>query len=363
MYQCFLLFSFCRNMINFTDISNSSLTERGGNTTTGNPMMQQPGVLQYFNYIFLPVVTIVGVTGNIFTIIVMRSKRFSNTTSSISLIALAISDTIFLVIQPFHKAFVTKFLGLDIRAFSDVLCKLYFIILKSSKMMSSWFVVGLCVERFIAVWFPLKAKLIVTKRTVIVMISVIVMVIATFNGCWSYAYTITKGVCVHDGYNHNSTQEVQLFGGMLLAGLAWYSLIPIPVLVILTTLIIWKLTIQIRARKSMTTKSNDDIHIKITVMLIGINISFILLVCPISIFQFVAFQKKSHGHGNHNEWLKVLKEFSQGLEQFNYGINFFLYVLTSQQFRDAFVGLFRKNLPRDTFTSSKYKTKKTTISK
>ncbi|CAC5417243.1 unnamed protein product [Mytilus coruscus] len=347
-------------MSNFTDISNSGMADKGENTTTKNSMLQSPGFIEYFNYVFLPVVTIVGVTGNIFTIIVMRSTRFSKTTSSILLIALAISDTIFLIIQPFHKEFVTKLVGLDVRAFSDVLCKLYFITLKSSKMMSSWFVVGLCIERFVAVWFPLKAKLIVTKRAVILMISVIVIVIATFNGCWSYAYKITNGECHHGGYNHNSTQEVQLFGGMMLAGLSLYSMIPIPVLVILTTLIIWKLLIQMRDRRSMTAKSKDGIHIKITVMLIGINIAFILLVFPVSFFQLAAFQSKSHGHANQHIWLKILKKAAQGLEQVNYGINFFLYVLTSQQFRIVFLGLFEKITPRGTLSSSNKIGRKTT---
>jgi hypothetical protein len=51
-----------------------------------------------------------------------------------------------------------------IRAISSFGCKLSFWIFRTGKMMSSWFVVCICVERFVAVLFPFKVKILFMKR-------------------------------------------------------------------------------------------------------------------------------------------------------------------------------------------------------
>ncbi|XP_050409643.1 growth hormone secretagogue receptor type 1-like, partial [Patella vulgata] len=115
-------------------------------------------------YLAIPVFLVIGLSGNTLTIIVMLSQQFRKMSFSVILVALALSDTTLIIMLPFNKGFVREILGVDIRALSSAGCKLFFFMFRSAKMTSSWFVVFLCLEKFVAVWFPLKIKFICTKR-------------------------------------------------------------------------------------------------------------------------------------------------------------------------------------------------------
>lgn len=106
--------------------------------------------LAYVNYVLLPTMLVLGIGGNILTIVVMMSPKFRQLTSRIYLIFLALSDLTLLLTQPFNKMFVIEMIGFDVRALSDVGCKIFFWFFRTGKMTSSWFVVCLCVERFVA---------------------------------------------------------------------------------------------------------------------------------------------------------------------------------------------------------------------
>lgn len=56
--------------------------------------------------------------------------------------------------------FVIEMIGFDVRVLLDVGCKIFFWFFWIGKMILLWFVVCLCVERFVVVWFLLKVKII-----------------------------------------------------------------------------------------------------------------------------------------------------------------------------------------------------------
>lgn len=326
------------------NIRNSTSTWHDVTTSTTNlslttPLPQDtgPSMVDYINYMFLPITVFVGVAGNLLTILVMKSRYFSTTPSSYLLICLAISDSVLLLTQPFNKAFFIKIIGQDVRAFQSAFCKLYFVIRRASKMTSSWFVVGLCLERFIVVWFPLKAKFVVTKRVLLAGILTVYGVIFSFTGAWSYASEIVKGKCQPDVYDRNDPTAREIFGAMLRTGSCLYSVAPMVILLILTPLIIAKLIHHKRKRKFLTgssaNKSKDDG--RVTAMLIGIVIAYVILVLPITVLHNAAYELKISAFSSNNDGFNTFKEISQFLEQLNYSSNFFLYVMTSQRFRSV----------------------------
>lgn len=315
-----------------------------GNSTsseTAETLRTAIDVLSYINYFLLPLLLVLGLTGNTLTIIIMQTKRYTHLTSRIFLIALALSDSVLLLTQPFNKNFILTLFQTDLRAMSNVGCKVFFVIFKTAKMSSSWFLVFICWERFVAVWFPLKAKMICTKRVAFCLILAVYFIILTYTSVWSYASQITpKGICHPDVYDKSDPNEVRRFGAFLLGGLSIYSLIPMCFLITMTPMIALKLTRHGQKRKSMIGKSarkatSQDTN-RTTIMLVGVMVAYILLISPVTALHMSAFFLRVNAFGSNALGFLVFKEVSQILEQINYAINFFLYVLTSSMFRQGF---------------------------
>ena len=287
-----------------------------------------------FQYIALPFFLIIGLFGNIMTIATMASKQFRHLTSRYILIALAISDTTLLITQPFNKIWITNLFGMDIRAvFSDAGCKAFFHIFRTSKMTSSWLVVLVCFERFVAVVFPLKAKLIIKKRMIFPAIALNYLIIGTYNAVWTFSSAVVNGLCKPDLPDPRHKP-------FLIVGVTIYSFIPSAILLVFTPQIIYKISRQIRVRRSMTvgkrqqaSSRKEEDMIRASVMVIAVMIAYIILVLPITIVHVYAAVSGISAFDVNSLGFFVFREVAQVLEQINYSINFFFYVLCSTIFR------------------------------
>ncbi|XP_069117061.1 growth hormone secretagogue receptor type 1-like [Argopecten irradians] len=316
------------------------------NTSTEAPVMADDDillkileVLQHANYVLLPTFLLLGLTGNCLTVIIMTGRRYAHLTSRLLLIALAVSDSVLLLTQPLNKIFVIELTGIDLRAFSDVGCKIYFVLFKTGKMTSSWFVVLLCFERFVAVWFPFRAKAICTQRNTILSIICVYAVIGTYNSVWSPWSTIINDRCHPDAYNASDPEDKAAFGRFLVWGCSLYSFIPTVIMMILTPLIIKKLLEHKKKRKAIASIKKKVEETKITAMLLGIVTAYIILILPVTFLHITSFLIGVKAFGENPNGFLIFRDVTQILEQVNYAINFFLYVTTSQQFRKGLVDL------------------------
>ncbi|XP_052792017.1 C-C chemokine receptor type 5-like [Mya arenaria] len=287
-------------------------------------------------YVITPMFLIFGLFGNILTILIMSSKVFSGMTSRYILIALAISDTTLLLTQPFNKLFVRKMIGYDVRAISDVGCKAFFHIFKTGKMTSSWLIVILCFERFIAVVFPFKAKAIITIKSIMALIILDYLFIGIFNAVWTFSSIVVDGVCKPDiTYAHTKEK----YRDYLIAGSSFYSLIPMIVMAIMTPVIVYRLLRQKKIRNRMSkgggasAEKADADTLRISVMLIGVVVAYIAFVLPITVVHNLAFWKSVSVFDTNTLQFFLMREVAQILEQLNYAVNFVLYVLCSTKFR------------------------------
>ncbi|XP_056009426.1 thyrotropin-releasing hormone receptor-like [Ostrea edulis] len=326
---------------------NSSEGSFDNSTTTevADSLKKAMEILSCTNYFLQPLFLILGLAGHTLTVIIMQRRRYSQLASRFFLIALALSDSVLLLTQVFNKNFVLTYLRMDVRALSSVGCKAFFVIFKTAKMSSSWFLVFICWERFVAVWFPLKAKFICTKRVAWALILIVYVLITTYTSVWSYASQITKkNICHPDVYDKTNTSEVSRFGTFLIGGLSIYSLIPMIFLITMTPLIVLKLARQGRKRKSMVGKSyrktSSSDSSRTTFMLVGVMVAYILLISPVTALHMSAFFLRLNAFGSNASGFLIFKEVCQILEQINYAINFYLYVLTSSLFRVGLKELF-----------------------
>ena len=295
-------------------------------------------------YVVTPTILLVGLFGNTMTILTVSSKSFSDLTSRLILIALAISDTTLIALQPFNKLFVRKLIGYDVRALSAGGCKFFFWLFRTAKMTSSWLIVILCFERFVAVVFPLKTRSIINKTTILVLIVSDYVIVGIFNGVWAFSSIIEDGICKPDVVYPDTKLKYRNY---LLAGLSLYSFIPMLAMIIFTPIIVWKLLQKWKKRQftqqnGKRTSKKDAKELRASLVLVVVVAAFIVFVLPITIVFCLAYWQSVSAFETNTLGFFVFRELAQILEQLNYSINFFLYIMCSDMFRRRTLQILRR---------------------
>lgn len=343
--------------------SNINATESNNNKTDNSSVSNSmPKFL--IEYIAFPVFATACITGNIINIFVMLSSSLKRASSTYILVALAVSDSTFILLWPFNKSFVRQLFATDVRSLSDASCKTFFFIFKTVKMSSAWFVTLISIERFIAIWFPLKAKIINTKKMILIEIISVVLFLSVVNGAWSVSSKIINGSCVPhadvEGYP-NMKQNFVVYG------IVFVFILPTVIMIILSPLTALKLCRQYKSRVQMTNNVKDPSvntsasdTIRATVMLLSVTLAFVLLMTPITFSHIYMVLIGQDIFETSESGLMIYRNVSQVLELTNFTINFFLYVLISKSYRHF---LFRSCRKKKKNIKTNIKTQSTMIKK
>lgn len=301
---------------------------------------------------------VVGLFGNFLTIAIMVYTKWTNVATRHVLTALAISDSAMIITQIFNQDFFHDMLGLDVRALSNIGCKICFMFYRTSKLTSSWLVVYICFERYIAVMYPLKVRKILTEKRTNIFILANYVTMTIFNIILAHSTAVKNDEC--QKYISTSS-NISISRALLLCELLLYSVIPIMVMSVLTPVIIIKLVHRHKAQKRLVNNIEDKTErgrkqlqelIRTTVALTSVVVTFIILLTPIAVFHQVKFWQEKEKHEIESIFYAfMLREISQRLEQVNYSINFFLYILNSSRFRNSVLELMHLKVKK-TFTST-----------
>ncbi len=313
----------------------------------------------YVGYVSVPLLFVTGLLGNSLTVVVMAGRGFRSMPVSTFLVALAVSDTWVKLLFPLNKPFVRQLLGSDVRALSHGGCRLFMWAYRYAKTTSSWILCLITLERFVAVRFPMQAKKINTKRNAYIAIATVYCVLAAYIGYWcSWADRVISGACIP---NIGSAGQEHMVGVFLVVGLSLYAYIPASLLLILNSLIVYKLCRQQRHIRIHVQPANVQDQAKSTTnaisamsqrqrtqrrttyMLMGVSLAFVAMVTPNAVSHIVAFVRKQNVWESTDPGMIFLREVSQVMEQMNSSINFFLYVLGSERFRQRVRLLFRRD--------------------
>ena len=200
---------------------NASETRTSENVTANviEGQMSSMKTIRYVSYVSLPILTVTGICGNLFTIRVMLAKNFQRMTVSAFLVTLAVSDTVFIVVSTLNKSFVRSFIGTDFRSFDQTGCHVFFWAFRTSKLVSSWIIVFICIERFIAVCFPLRSKTVCTKRMAYASIVGTLLGASAYCGFRTWLDTsLVKGTCLPNSTHlkdYITTVKIFLFLALL----------------------------------------------------------------------------------------------------------------------------------------------------
>ena len=322
--------------------------------------LQQLAVMRILvQKILMPLVVLFGVIGNMLNIAVL-TRRWMRSSTNCYLTALAVSDTMYLILSfmmsLYHHGGVFQssgywiFMMLVARPFLNV-----------SSATGVWMTATFTLERYIGVRYPMKGKVLCTPRRARFIIAVVIVfvVILTLPDFFTMKLTYkTEGnrtIAVPEPTSLGKRPSYTI--GYNLTNQAFFTFIPLTLLITFNSLLIktvWKAMKQRKAMTKMVVVQNDrtekhhrEQH-RITTMLIVVVLVFLVCQTPQGIANLYFFLNETWGKMTKLMIVRrtILGNVCNLLVAINCSCNFILYSSFSVKFRRTFRKLFCRCLPR-----------------
>ena len=273
---------------------------------------------------------IFGLFGNILTLIITSKSANRSKPYSILIMLLATTDT---------AAMLTRILNLLgpiqmnlISITNQVACVILDFVTALTKYTSTVAVELICIERFLVIFFPLKARRFLTSRNTV--ISVAACLLATLVS--TSVFTVYSNDCRRDVTKSRSTASRSTeVAHARLASVILNQHVPMVVLLGITPLMVVKLIKQHAMRRRLTKTESKTGHFQTSVLLVSIVIAFIILTV-IPNLVLLAFAANGIAIRGRNESFAVrfFKTVLNPVGQMaNYSINFIFYNAFNADFR------------------------------
>lgn len=222
---------------------------------------------------------VVGISGNLLTMLVVSRFRELRTTTNLYLSSMAFSDLLIFLCMPLDLVRLWQYRPWN---FGDLLCKLFQFVSESCTYATVLTITALSVERYFAICFPLRAKVVVTKGRV----KLVILVIWAVAFCSAGPIFVLVGVEHENGTDPRDTNECRATEFAVRSGLltvmVWVSsvffFLPVFCLTVLYSLIGRKLWRR-RGDAAVGASLRDQNH-KQTVKMLGESFLLPLLASP-----------------------------------------------------------------------------------
>lgn len=205
----------------------------------------------------------------------------------------------------------------------DALCGITFFFYYYSRWNSSWFLAIITLERMLAVLYPHKVHLWVTKLRIAFCMATITLILFGTNVCLTLLATHRNLRCHFD-----MPDEILAIDVAVGITLPWV------IITLGNSLIIVEM---IRNMRSLGESRGHQPHrLHLTVTLVVVSVTFFLLTVPNVVFHFVPLGVRL------NSEMEIMSDFArnafvvdvlQCLDYINNGINLYIYCLVGRQFR------------------------------
>ena len=315
-------------------MSNAWLTT-GGSIDQENPFLP-PTTLQWVYRILVPIAVIIGLCGNSLSIAVMLRKPFRNTSTSVYFIAtsvyfIAIADNINLFVLTSYIVLQFGFF-IDLSSYSTWTCKLFNFASFVFPQLSSWILVNISIERFVAVYRPFKAKQLFTPKKAILGLCVITVLLLITN----IQYILMSEMLNENGNIVCTRKNIPLFWARFIRWLddLMYSIIPIFMLCMLEVLIVYHIRrVQVVRTGNHDSNTITKQNVSVVRTVLTLTTTFIILTLPICLSSMVYEHTSDMQFEKMNSKLLDAMHITFMIMSFNFCVNFFLYCLTGSKFR------------------------------
>ena len=370
------------NMSHQMNNTTASSVEYETDNTTGNAaslmyIEHQMQLIQSFYFWWHIIIIPVGIVGNVLCLLVMLQKQNRSISCSVYMGALAVADTIHLLIKGFSAVAFPE-LSNVIEETATLLCKVTFYCLFTSSQCGVLIILAFLMERVIAVRKPMKAAIILSPKRALIISFIIVAFASLFNIPFIFVASIVKVMetvrCAPDtpgklGY------VIHSMVGLLINGVLPLVIILVVNLMILYTIKSSKAAFGKRkktkeyhtqARERITSVSGtkdilemtDDTTVtsgelsvvsrsrsqrerQLTVMTVAMTLAFLLCTMPMHVFGVVWTNIEYQRSVRMQIMFELTGCIVQSLVTLNCAINFYLYILTGSKFRSDLKMLFR----------------------
>ena len=335
-----------------TQVDNVTYSNDSEVTTSQEEVVIKLAVFYMNKYIF-PVIIFIGLIGNTISTIVFLGTYLRQLSLSIYLAALSISDTIFLL-----GMFIIWLEYVQVPLFHSVgICQIVIYTSYTSGFLSVWFVVSFTVERFIAIWKPLrKPDMCTTKRAKMVVIGLSVFAMLAYScSLRTVGIKIIKNnskqfVLCTPLNQYNNIHQILIFTDTVIS-----MFIPFFTVLFLNIIISYKIyffskqnssiqeTFLLRRKRAPLCITNlcNIAQIKVTKMLLIVSTVFLIVNLPSYVVRIQVFLT-SFIDVNYSAPIRqyLLLHISQMIYYCGFSINFFLYSYCSDRFRKAMTRFF-----------------------
>ncbi|XP_076455671.1 neuropeptide CCHamide-1 receptor-like [Babylonia areolata] len=285
----------------------------------------------------------IGFPGNLLSLItILRMKPRSR--PSIYVAVLAVTDTLCLTCDILDSEF-TRY---DV-AMGNVGCKLLTFTAHLSVMYASGTLVMMNVERFLAVWMPLKVGTLCTDRTLALALGLVLFGFMALN---SFHLVAVSGLKLKGTFGCSYKEEYHYFKEYVWAyvGALFYALLPCILLIIFNILIVLGIKRAGHVQRQLTEGSQGLNKVKdqameqvrqqrqITLMLVMTSVVFVILIFPYCIYFIYEPYWRTQANddaGMANFFLT--SQIVRVLANFNHVVNFFIYFISTKKFRESFL--------------------------
>lgn len=285
-----------------------------------------------------PILLLVGITGNILAILVLKRLRFRRHPTLTFLMYLAVNDSVVLLtgLPRYWIYYITEY---DIRKASNANCKLYYFCIYISMQYSSWILVGVSTERLVKTYFPFRYKRCYTSRKVGIGLLIVLFVLVLVNGHFFFTNGIndyTNGSC------GSLTKEFTFYDENIYIYIDFFILCAIPFILMLicNILLVRILRVVEKNRATMMHHSMvsgaNKFSVRMTKMLVLCTLYFLIATAPVSVW-FILDSYLTPGYKSRNDIesltrMERVRTITYLIQYTNYCINFYLYTAMNERF-------------------------------
>ena len=334
-----------------TSFNNDTQSLHCNQTNSLLPQADSPlSTLTYFTFGLICAILILGLCGNLLTLTITIKFRNMLKDHDILIISMAICDSAAVLLTPLNSPEVYEVIGRDIRAVTTIGCKLFLGVWLSLLISSSAITLLISIERFVAVWFSLRSRYLLTRKTTLtsVCVSVALSFLTFITLCILYC-EIQDALCYpnFDGSEYSTVLEQMPDTTVYNGFIAMPPVIVIMTMSILTPMTIGKLIRQRAIRRHLTPQvNNSSDQARITMKLTAVASAYLLLNgLPFMAGSIIGLS----GINIHD--VRFLHSGLIFCVLINHSTNFFLYNVFDDAFRKKVVSLFWVRFAKDKTTN------------
>ncbi len=324
---------------NMTASTYEYTTAMSNNPTTKDPLwydsyyenVWNKPEINAMNMMCLPVIIIMGVIGNGFTLLIMTRKSMRNQGFCFYLATLAVSDTVQLCTYgAWYLVYATTGSVVDVSVFAH--CKLDYFLDTYSHQYSAWVLVAVAVERYISIYFPYKTKTLCTVRNAKLVCCG--LLVCLFLICSPNLLPQSREVTKWGPFYwcvpvKNSSLYYFITKIWPILDVVMYGIFPSALMIILNMAIVFK--IRKNKRISNISSSYSKKSRQLTITLLVVSTAYMVLSLPHGFF--VVYIEQDYQNKLHMYTTSKLFTVFNLCNFLNHSINFVLYCLSGDKFR------------------------------